>query len=212
MATSVVQIVNSALQKIHEDPIASLEDDRRAARIATTQYPIHRDQLLRRYRWKFAVARVVLAPDVEAPKFGFTKRFLRPADLLSVIGIYDPQDETRDINYTAGRIPYKVEGRYILCNETILNLYYVRQQTDVTQFDSLFSEALAWSLAVDFALSLANSQARADSARGALAQAIRDARLADAIEGAPEVMVASTWLDSRRDSDDGWWGRQGPVL
>jgi hypothetical protein len=190
----VLAIVNSALAKVHEDPISSLDEDRRAANIAAIQYPIHRDKLLRLYQWRFATARAVLAPDAAAPEFGMAYKFLLPTDCLKVIGVYDKRDAYRDINYTSGSLVYKVEGRYLLANTNPIYLYYTKRVTDPTQFDSMFSEALAWSLAVDFALSLSNSQTRAELARAELREVIRQARLASAIEASPEVLRGGTWL------------------
>lgn len=197
MAFSVVGIVNSALAKVHEEPIASLDDDRRAARLATTQYPVHRDKLLRLYNWRFAMARAVLAPDATPPQFGFTARFLMPTDCLRVVGVYDSTDPYNQVNYTSGSVPYKVEGRYILADTDTLRIYYVSRVTDPTKFDSLFSEALSWSLAIDFALSLANSPSRADQARGEFRETIRQARMAAAIESSPEIITGGSWLDAR---------------
>lgn len=199
MAFSVVGIVNSALAKVHEDPISSLDEDRRAARLATTQYPVHRDKLLRLYNWRFAMDRAVLAPDLSKPSFGFENRFLLPVDCLRVVGVYDENDDYNQVNYTSGSIPFKIEGRYLLADGDTIKIYYVKQVTDPTKFDSLFAEALAWSLAIDFALSLANSPSRADQARGEFRETIRQARLASAIENSPEIIAGGSWLDSRAD-------------
>lgn len=199
MAFSVVGIINSALAKVHEDPISSLDEDRRAARLAATQYPVHRDKLLRLYNWRFAMDRAVLAPDLTKPAFGFSNRFLLPTDCLRVVGVYDENDAYNQVNYTSGNIPFKIEGRYLLADSDAVKIYYVKQVTDPTKFDSLFAEALAWSLAIDFALSLANSPARADQARGEFRETIRQARLAAAIESGPEVIGGSYWLDSRME-------------
>lgn len=194
MALASVDIVNSALAKIGEDPITSLDDDRHAARVARTQYPLHRDKLLRLYNWRFAMRRATLAPLATAPEFGFAYRFNLPTDCLRVVGVYTEDDPNRFQAYTTGSLAFKVEGRELLLNEDTAKIYYIAQVTDPGQFDSMFVEALAWSLTVDFALSIANSPSRADQARGELREMIRVARLASAIENSPEVITGGTWL------------------
>ncbi len=206
MPTSEVEIVNSALAKVHEDPISSLTESRKAARVASQQYPLHRDGLLRLYNWRFAIRRAVLAPDLAAPPFGFAKKFLLPPDCLRVIGLFDPSDPYHQVNYTTGDIPWKVEGRHILVDDTVAKIVYIERVTDPTQFDSLFVEALSWSLAVDFALSLANSPSRADQARGEMREVIRRARLAAAIEQGVEIVEGGrSWFDPPTDP----WFRGG---
>lgn len=208
MALAPVDIVNSALAKVGEDPITSLDEDRHAARVARTQYPLHRDKLLRLYNWRFAMRRAVLAPLAGAPEFGFRYKFLLPADCLRVVGLYSELDPNRFQSYTTGRLAWKVEGRHLLVNENTARIYYVAQVTDPGQFDSLFVEALAWSLVIDFALSIANSPTRAEQARAEFQNMIRVARMASAIENSPEVITGGTWLPL--DDPSGTYGLLPP--
>lgn len=208
MATSEVQIANSALTKIGERKIVSFDDDSKAARACAAQYPIARDALLRRYRWNFAKERVQLAPENGAPAFGFEKKFLQPADCLHVIGIYDEGEPQN--NYTSSRIPWKVEGRYILCDENPLPIFYIKKVTDPTQFDPLFSEALAWSLALDLAYDLTSGPDYIVRAQDKLTEVTQAAKKANAFEGTPETFIAGEWVDAHA----GYTGSQfrpGPI-
>lgn len=196
MAASATEIANSALIKIGAKTISSLTEDRKAARVANRQYPLLRQKLLRSYRWNFAVKRSpALAPDGTAPEMGFTNRFAFPSDCLRVLGIFDEDEPS--VNYTSSRIPFKVEGRFVFTDEAVIQLFYIADVTDTAQFDPQFQELLAIDLAIDLAYELSSGLQRIEQLRADRRDAIREARNTDAIEGNPEVVAASDWIDSR---------------
>lgn len=205
---SEVAVVNSALIKIGEQTIASLDDSSRQAVVAKRQYPLQRDWLIRRYRWNFAVRRASLAPLSETPAFGFDNQFPLPSDCLRVIGLYDEDEPQR--NYTSAADPWKVEGGNILADGTELKIFYLAQVTDVSVFDPMFAEALAWKLAWDLAYFLSTGPKQAENARLGYNDAVRAAKVADAFEGTPEVVYATDWLDARSRHSQGF--RPGPIL
>lgn len=196
MASSETEIVNSALIKIGEATITSLQDDREQAQLAARQYPLKRDELLRSYRWNFAVSRQTLAPEAQGPDFGFTNRFLMPTDTIAVISIWD--ETLQDRNYTGSRDAWKVEGRYILANADSLPIFYIRRVTSVLEFDALFSETLSWFLAYDLAFALSTGPQMVSQAFEGYQRALRQARFADAIETKPEKLESSEWLEARQ--------------
>ncbi|WP_299444692.1 hypothetical protein [uncultured Rhodospira sp.] len=207
MATSEVEICNSAFVKIGEDTIVSMDEDRKQARFAKRQYPIKRRQLLRSYRWNFAIRRTSLAPEASAPSFGFNHKFLLPYNAIKVIGLYDENEPQN--NYTSTRTPFKVEGRYILADEDTLRIFYLEDVIDPNQFDPMFTESLSWFLAWELGYALSGGPQIAEQARQSFYQSIREARFADAIEGQPEIIQSSEWLDSRRTQNG---PGLGPVL
>lgn len=207
MATSETEIVNSALGHIGIPAIASIDDNGTAARAAKRQYPLKRDALIRRYRWNFAVTRVSLAPDGTKPAFGFENQFTVPADQLAIIGLFDEDELQR--NYTSSTQPWKKEGDRILADGDLLKLFYIRRVTDPRQFDALFDDALGWFLAIDLGPKLSASKKMVELAAVGFKDAIKVAKLADAIEGTPEVIEMSTWLDSRLSSGP---LRAGPIV
>ena len=195
MATSETEIANSALGHLGISAIASLDDNAPSARAAKRQYPIKRDALIRRYRWNFAMTRTTLAPDGTKPLFGFENQFTVPSDYLAIVGLFDENELLR--NYTASEQPWKKEGDRILANGDTLSLFYIRRVTDPRQFDALFDEALGWFLAIDLGPKLSSSKKMVELAVFGFKDAIKDAKLINAIEGTPEIIEASTWLDSR---------------
>lgn len=201
MAGSEVDIVNSALIKIGEATLDSLNDTGKAARLARQQYPLARRALLRGYRWNFAVERAVLAADETPPAFGFSTRYRLPADYLHLIGISTGDEDLR--NYTSTTFVYKLEGQYVLTgggsdDNGALNIFYTKDVENVALFDALFAEALAmWLAFTDFAYALSAAQSRIEQARRDFNDTIKRARFMSAIESSAEVIQASEWVDSR---------------
>jgi hypothetical protein len=77
-----------------------------------------------------------------------------------------------------------------------LNLRYVAQRTDATEWDLAFCEVLAWRLAIEVQPELAPGFAEARLQTG-LAQALRNARRLGAIEASDITLENSMWLLSR---------------
>lgn len=208
--TSEVALVNLALIRLAEDPITDLAGSSKSARIMNATYAGSRDALQRQYNWNFCRARVYISPELPAPTFGFTNKFVQPADCRRVVGLFDENEDTR--NYTASRHTFKIEGRYILADVETLPLYYIRRVTNVGEFDDLFTQALAWKLAMENGYAITGGQDRANWCAAQFKDVIRSAKIANAIEGTPEVIESSDWLDSRYgQSPDGPF-RAGPVV
>ena len=208
MATSKTEIQNSALVKIAEATISSDGQSGKAAATLKRQYPIQRRYLIRRYRWNFAIERVSLAPEGTKPPFGFENKFLLPPLCLRVLGLYDPVEPLR--NYTSSKDPFKVEGRFIHAEGSEIKIFYLQDVTNTTLFDPMFDEALAWLLAADVAFDISSGTGVVTMAREGFGLAISEAKRADAIEGTPEVIQMSEWVDSRQQLRGPF--RAGPIL
>lgn len=185
MATNTTEIANSALMKIGAASILSMDDDTKEARLCKLRYNPVRRIVLRMHPWNCAIDRVLLAPLVETPAFDFTKVFQMPSDLL------------RLINITPLDIFYRIEGRKILCDETSLELRYLKDVTDVTQLDELLSEAIACYLAWDMAFALTQSNTAREFAWKQFETIKRQAKSIDAQEERDYELTADTFLDSR---------------
>lgn len=208
---SQVSIVNSALIKLGEDLINSLDETNKPARTMKEQYDKKRQELLRQYRWNFAILRLVLAPSSTAPEYGYGYKFLVPNNVLRIEGVYDESEPLYQVNYTGAGIPHKLEGGYILCDENPLYVFAIEDVTDTARFDPLFAELLAWSLAADTALAITNSSSKAKIAFAGYTETARLARSANAREGTPEQVTGETWLDSRLSGGRGPF-RAGPIV
>lgn len=183
MAQTVIDICNSALQRVGAASILSLLDNSPEARACGIAYDSNRRDELRRHRWNFAIARAVLAPDATAPAFDYTYAFTLPSDCLRVLR---PP--------TVG-LDWQIEGRKILTNDSnVLYLKYIRDVEDATQFDASFYNVVAAALAIDICQRLTQSNQKMSLLEQDYKDAVIAARRVNAFESGPEGAV-----------DDDWW-------
>ena len=186
MVASVVELVNNALMELGEpNLITSLSDPTRPAILANQKYAGVRDATLRAYPWNCAITRKNLAPVSAAPVYEWSQAFNLPPDCLRVLGLELLSDE------------WTVEGRQILTNATSINMKYIKQVTDVTQFDALLCEALASRLAHALALPITQSNSVREAMWENYKAKLKEARSIDAQENASQRVEASEWLESR---------------
>ena len=147
MATSEVQICNSALVKIGAARINSLDDETKGAKLCKEQYNKLRKKLLRSHPWNFAIRGVALADSGATPVsiFEFTNEFTLPNDVLRVLGtnLLEVQDWVIETNNDNDIV--------LLCNSSSVTIRYVKNVTDTTFFPPDFEEALALLIAADLA-------------------------------------------------------------
>ncbi len=206
--TAETALVNIALVRIGEDPLNDLQNQSgKVADVMRVAFEPSRDSLLRSYRWNFAIGRAALAAS-GSPTFGFVNSFTIPDDCLHVVGLFDAGEDMR--NYTSSKIPFKVEGRSLLCDEDIAYVYYIKSVTNVRLFDPIFIDALAWKLGIDTAYGLTTGADHVSNCWKGFKEVMRYAKLANAIEGSTEVVEASEWLDARAAGGPGPF-RAGPI-
>ena len=210
--TADLDVVNIALARIGEDELTDLQQVGKVARTMRSNFGPARDSLLRAYRWNFAIGRAALASTSYAGStslFGFTYAFNLPDDCLAVIGIFDPNEDIR--NYTSTKQPWKVEGRQLLFDTDPAYLYYIRSITNARVFDPMFVDALGWKLGIDTAYALSTGPDHVKNCWSGFKEVMRMAKLANAIEGSPEVITTSEWIDARDDAGAYEVGRIGPI-
>lgn len=184
MAQSSIDICNSALQKLGAASIVSFTDNSREARQCNIAYDSNRRSELRKHRWNFAIARVSLSPDASAPAFDYKYQYTLPGDCLRVLL---PTDATLD---------WVVEGRKVLTNyDNPLNLRYITDVTDTTQFDPAFYDMLCIALAIDLCESLTNATGKKQLLQAEYKDAVSSARRNNAFEQLPaDPPDDSLWL------------------
>lgn len=181
--TSLEEIANSALVKIGARPILSLtEGSIEAERCSKRMDPI-RKIILRRHPWNFAIGRRTLAPSVDVPEFEYSYKFLLPADCLRLLEVMD-------------EVEFRLEGGYILSDESSLSIKYIRDVIDTNLFESLFAEAMACYLAWDISYPLTSNATLKDEMWKAYRLALREAKSVDAQED-PGPAEEDGFLESR---------------
>lgn len=188
MATSAVEIVNSALAKIGAPSISALNEDSEPARRANRIYIPARDELLRCHPWNFAIRRLTLSSNVTGPGYEYTYAYTLPTDCIRVLGT--DLDET-------GVCLWFIEGRNIITDASTLKIKYITKVEDVETYDSAFNETLSYRLARDLASSLNRDKNLSLTMNQYYEQSLAMARSYNGQEGSTRVVKADLWLNSR---------------
>jgi len=206
-ATSETEICNLALTRIGHAMIASLDEGTKAADLCQLHYPRTRDSLLRLHPWSFAIKRATLALDVTTPNHEFDYRHSLPEDCVKVIRTdWEATGYTGTavygfpgINgYADAMVPYRIEGRFLLANESVCKIEYVARITDTAQFDENFTDVLAQRLSAEICVALTDNQSMAKGLWEIYAAKLSDAQGNDAQEGTPrEPVDLSGWPMAR---------------
>ena len=187
MATSKIEICNSALSKLGVEQISSFAETSKASRLCNLQYDKIRKKILREHVWNFAIKRATLAKLAAAPLFDYSAAFQLPTDCIMPLKINQPTD-------------FEEEGKTLLMNASTCILQYICDITDVSYFDTAFEEALAFALAAEFAYPLKQSDSLRQSMKASSELEIRNARFYDAKIGRThdsKKLQEDVWLDSR---------------
>jgi hypothetical protein len=186
--TSMVAICNRALDMLGAEPVTSLADNTKAARLCARNFEPVRDAVLRAYPWNVAIRRASLAALAETPAWGYARQFPLPEGpspelclrLLAIDGEVD--FGTR----------YTIEGRRVLSNEPApLNVLYIARIEDPSQLDPMLHDVIATRLAADLSYSMTASAALGQSLMEIYQMKLAEARITDAQEGSADAVVAS---------------------
>lgn len=181
--TSVVAICNRALDMLGGEPVTSLADNTKAARLCARNFEPVRDAVLRAYPWNAAIRRASLAALSEAPAWGYSRQFQLPDGpapepclrLLAIDG--EEEFDTR----------YKIEGRRVLTDEPApLDILYIARIADPSQLDPMLHDVIATRLAADLSYSLTASAALGQSLMEIYQAKLAEARATDAQEGSAD--------------------------
>ena len=145
-----INIINRALIKLGQPPISSTRQEPYGP-LMSILYEDCKNLLLSDHYWRFAIKRVVLAPDEEKPISGFAYAYTLPIDFLT---IYRFGDYYKTPNYSDNIIRsdqrYSIEGNKILCDVgDKLYISYVAKVDDTKRFSPWFREALISRIASD---------------------------------------------------------------
>ena len=183
---SEVDISSSALTKLGAAPITSFDDGTDRANLCRDYYPNVRDAVLRAYPWNCAVQRIALALDASAPLFGYDYKFALPT-IPYCLRVLETEDD----------VEYKIEGRFLLCDETSINIKFIARITDPGLFDSLLVEAIQARLAAELAYPITGSPTLAVEMWKLYAEKLREARGIDGQEGEADYWESNALIEVR---------------
>lgn len=199
MPASIISICNRALQILGADSIINLQEDNNRTRALNIAYEPVRDAELQRRRWRFSIKRVSLPALSATPDSDYARQFQLPNDYLRLIPGGDLRTLTDMSDYRSmGSALYSVEGMQLLTNlGAPLAIRYIARITDAAIYNASFAEALSARIAHACCERITQSDSKQQLAWGLYKQAIKEATLANAIEGAPESVADDTWVVAR---------------
>lgn len=171
---SPVDLCNLALNKIKQANIESLDEQSLQAERCRLVYNHVRRNLLSQYNWTFAIDREALTlkavspnikqmqekekeekqdPDIKAATeddtlFEYNYKYSLPSDFIRLIGVYSSNGYPL-ISTTAQKMPYVLEGKYILTNHNKIKLKYIKDVINITRWSPQFTNVMVLALAAE---------------------------------------------------------------
>jgi hypothetical protein len=189
-ASGPVAIANIALIKLGLDPIISLNDPSRSARLANARYEDCRDAMLRSHRWNCAIKRATLSQLEAAPTWGFAYSYQLPEDFIRFAY---PEELTTD---------HRIEQDKILSDLGEMNIVYVFRLEDVNKMDEGLKQCIGSKLAVELCKALSGSESLRMQLMREHEMLLSEARYHDSLEGPVDSIEAFTWINSRVGSEE----------
>ena len=189
---SNVDIVNNALSILGASTISSLTEDTKNARISNQRFENVRNRVFRAHPWNCLIKRVQLAENSTAPVVEFANAFALPSDFLRVLKIHNGTTDS-----VASDMPYKIEQKNIITDESTVYLVYVAKDTDPTNYDTYLYEVLAYQLAADMCYSITNNATLAKNLLVDADEKLREARFVDSVENSTDTVEANEFTDAR---------------
>lgn len=187
--TQALEIVNHALVLLGEQPLISLEQPGKQAKVVKALYSIIRDSELASHPWHFAKKRQLLSCVSldELPKGN--DYYLLPCDWLQTIALFHQGYEVPYVRY---------EGSYIVTeNNHVLELLYIARIEDSHCYPALFKESLALKLAYSMADSLTANSLKAENLKHQYEAAYKKAKHANALIAPPATFATTHWIAQR---------------
>lgn len=183
---SAVSICSSALIKLGNEPITSLNDDNKPARLCSARYAPLRNAVLEAHDWGFATKTVELAPLVGVTiDFDWAYAYEPPADLLKMLRLEDYFDD------------YEIFNQILYADRNPLKIKYIWLNKNEASYSYSFAECVAWRMAADLAYALTNSTTISDSMAKGYEMELKVARYNDAHRKTPQPLISEDFIRSR---------------
>ena len=183
---SEIDIASGALTKLGAQSITSFDDLTARSNLCRDYYPTVRDAVLRAYPWNCAIERAALPMDATDPLFGYAHRFQLPV-IPYCLRVLQVEDD----------IEYNIEGRYLHCDETSVNIKFIARLTDPGLFDSLLVDAIECRLAAELAYPVTASPTLIQSMWSLYKAKLEEARGVDGQEGTVEKWTSNALTEVR---------------
>ena len=199
--TSVVAIINNALNIIGASNITDLGENSKTARVMNQMYENVRDDVFRAHPWNCLIRRANLAQSVDTPVFDYAYQYALPTDPYC-LRLLEFQNGSMTYPYEnlvgQGNKPFiVVEGRNLLTDSGTARIKYIARITDPTQYDAGLVSVLAARLASEAAYTITGSTSVVQIADALYERKLREARFSDATENGTMKLEASDFIEAR---------------
>lgn len=187
LAISEVSVCNVALVELGQDPISSLSQDTKNARLCNAVFAICRNEVLEGHAWAFATKTAELASiDGNEDVMGeYTYLYQRPADFLKILRGEDWKQE------------FEIRDAYLMANDEPLRIKYIFENTNTGTWSASFAQCLSKRIKASIAYAVTRSNTVAAEAKAEYVSALREARYNDAHKRSPENPVLDSFIDQR---------------
>lgn len=185
---------NAALGRIGSFTIASIDENSSEARQCKRHFDRIRQSLLRDFDFNFSVAWQVLSQISGGAAFDYDYAYQLPSDYLRIISFDGVRAGTR-------QNMWKIANSRLYTDDSSSDnakLEYVRDVTDVTEWDSTFGEAFSWYLAAAIAPAITSDPKLALGLLQAGQAFLSDAKGADTQEDGLKVMRGLEYSQCQR--------------
>jgi hypothetical protein len=174
--TSDVAICNLALDLIKEAPITTLSSptDKTSA-LCGRWFPIERESTLSAYNWNFALKSRAIQRGGTPEVSDYPDYYPFPNDYLKLRAILDPE-------IPLAQRRYEIQGKNLFYDnggEASLDIWYTKDETDVSLYPGLFINLLAHRLALRLGKKLTGKASIMNEIRTDLKELLMQARGAD---------------------------------
>ena len=143
--SSDVAICNLALDLLKELPITIISaPTTKVEEMCARWYDVIRQTVLMAYNWNFALKSAAISRGGTPTVSDYPDYYVFPNDYLKLRAIEDPE-------VPLGRKTFEIQGKYLMYDggsEASINIWYTKDETDITLYPALFIKLLAEELAL----------------------------------------------------------------
>jgi hypothetical protein len=198
--TAKTRICNIALTQLGELKIEDVEnDENERARLCNLRFDDCLKLVLRSHPWTCVTKRVKLNLTDTKPAFGFTYMFELPSDFLRVIQVdnvqYPYKIEVHTIN--EGQSTESTSAPVLLSDASAVSIRYIHIPNNYNILSPDVANLVGLRLATELAEPLTSKTDLKTTLDQRMMVELGMSRSVDSMQGSPEIIEGSTWLDSR---------------
>ena len=136
-----LNMANIALTRINKQVLQTLDDSSTSAMLCNQLIPSSVKMVLNQNDWHSARKRALIAPQLDAPAFGYSHQFAMPSDFVRLVKV-------------ESELLWEKEGEMILSDEEALAIIYIAYPNTPDTLDPLIVDTITTLLAAQLSVSL----------------------------------------------------------